>query len=241
MVTNIKGKKISYERLGKGSPILFIHGWGGDKKSLKGIAELLPDHSCYLLDLPGRGQSDLPDSNWGVKEYANLVLDFINKVIKSKVCIVGHSFGGTLGVFLASQFEAVDKLILYAPSYRRTVGSAQSGKSVLRSIFKSFPLIRKLYYRIFYPNSDLFKVPGLESNFVKIVNEDLTKYLEDIRCRTLIFWGSDDIETPLNDAYVLKDKVKSSILHIVGGFGHELPVFYPEVTIEQVKFFLKKK
>ena len=101
--------------------------------------------------------------------------------------------------------------------------------------------IRPIYYKVFYPNSDNFKVPKLESNFRKVITQDLTKNLKDISIPTLIVWGTDDIETPLNDAYVLNEGISGSELIVKGSYGHELPVYYPEVIASDINLFLKAK
>src|SRR5579862_8915644 len=57
-----------------GHHIVFLHGWGANRDSLRGIAVLFEaTHSIHLIDLPGFGDAPLPPAAWGTIEYANLV------------------------------------------------------------------------------------------------------------------------------------------------------------------------
>lgn len=59
----------------------------------------------FSLDLPGFGESQKPKSDWFVYDYAELVALFIQKNCQKKIpiIIVGHSFGGRIGIKLASE------------------------------------------------------------------------------------------------------------------------------------------
>ena len=118
MEITISGKSISYDVIGSGSPILFVHGWGGDKEALRRLAQSLEDrHECYLIDLPGFGESENPPLDWGVEGYASAVRKFILELNISPVGYVGHSFGGAVGVYLsATEKDLIGKLVLVSAS-----------------------------------------------------------------------------------------------------------------------------
>ena len=80
MYALIRGKQLHYDITGinrKGEdPILLVHGWGGSAESLSPLAKILStSNKVILVDLPGFGKSDLPDINWGVEEYTEVVAD----------------------------------------------------------------------------------------------------------------------------------------------------------------------
>ncbi|MBI2356455.1 alpha/beta hydrolase [Candidatus Dojkabacteria bacterium] len=238
----IKGKRISYEVVGEGSPILLVHGWQGNRKSLENLAhELELNHKCFRIDLPGRGNSENPDPSWGVQEYGELVVEFIHKVIKEKPVYIGHSFGGALGVYIASTTDDLLKLVLSAPSFRREgeyMNKTTSKMNFVRSILKKIKPVRKLYYRLFYPHSELLSLEHLESNFIRVTNTDLTNRLGDIKVPTKIVWGADDIDTPLYQAYILNRGIKGSDISVYSGYGHELTAYYPKVISADIKLFI---
>lgn len=232
----IDGKSIYYEALGKGRPVLFIHGWGGTSQSLKELAELVAkDHQSILFDLPGFGKSDSPDPSWGVEEYASLIEHFVQKLKLKSVILAGHSFGGTLSLYLtAKRPKLVEKLILFAPSFKR------GGKrSPLASYGRFLPLVvKKPLYRIFFSKSELYKYPHLERNFRNLITHDITLETVSINKPTLIIWGADDSYVPVLHASELNRLIPRSELKIIEGYGHGLPLQKPELVYETLKTFI---
>lgn len=234
MFINIKGKKIHFTREGRGEPVIFLHGWGGDADSLKELSDLAKvDHQVIRISLPGFGLSDLPDSDWGIEEYGEALLSFIKESKFKRIILFGHSFGGSLGIYLAAKHpDLVDKLILCAPSFKREVKKP-------KKLFVRLPqLLRVILYRIFFPQSDLWRFPRLESNFRKIVSEDMTPYLPKIKVKTLIIWGALDRQTPIKDSYQLKEGINNSQLIIFPDDGHNLPLKKPELVFSAINKFL---
>lgn len=237
MLARISGKNINYQIKGDGKPLILVHGWGGTSESLRAVYSLTSKvYESIILDLPGFGKSDLPDRDWGVEEYSKLIVKFINFLKLKKVSYFGHSFGGSLGIYIASQYpEVIDSLILCAASYKR-----QNKSSRLAKLFAKTPkIVKKFAYRIFFPGSDLFKYANLEANFRKIVVNDLTPQLVKIKQPTLIFWGKQDRETPIELAYELKNKIKNSQLILFPNEGHNLPLIHPELISGEIAKFIK--
>ncbi len=242
----VNGRKINYEEKGKGEPILFVHGWPASIKSLNKLYHLASkDYRSIIIDLPGFGKSDNPGADWGVGEYASHIAAFIHELGTKNVHYFGHSFGGELGIYLASRFpDVVKSLIISNSSYKRD-GKPKKAVKILKNLltriysFKSVePYAKKYFYRIFFPNSDILKAPHLESNFRKIVTQDLTSYLKDIKAPTLILWGQLDTTTPIHWAHELNEKIKKSKLRVFPDATHNLPLKYPDEVFEEVDSFL---
>lgn len=235
MFLDVSGKKIYFERRGAGPPLLFVHGWGGTSMSLLPLARLFTGYETIVLDLPGFGKSDLPDPTWGVKEYANIVYQFCLQLGLKNIAYFGHSFGGSLGIYLAStKPELIEKLILCNSAFKRT----SPGQSRFL-LMKCLPMsMKRFLYRIFFPNSDSMKYPHLETNFRKIIIQDLSHLLPKIKTPTLILWGSADKDTPVPMAHELYEKIAGSTLKIFEGVTHGLPLKYPEFVYKEVMKFL---
>lgn len=237
MRLEIKGNSIYYEIVGAGEPLLLIHGWGGSSKSLSPISDLLSlKYKLISPDLPGFGLSAKPDPNWGVEEYALFLIEIIELFKLKPVVFFGHSFGGALGIYLAAKHPTyIKKLLLCGASFKRNPPAT----SEIGKLLGWLPTdVKKLAYRIFFPGSDLYKVPGLESNFRKIVSRDLTLLLPAIKTPTLILWGKNDIQTPVEQAAELHSKIKNSRLKIFPGIGHNLPLIYPGLVAGEMEKFL---
>lgn len=235
MFLDVSGKKIYFERRGAGPPLLFVHGWGGTSMSLLPLAKMFLSYETIVLDLPGFGKSDLPDSSWGVEEYTSLINQFCLKLGIEKITYFGHSFGGSLGIYLASSNSSlIGKLILCNSAFKRT-SSHQSSFSLMKRLPMS---VKKFLYRIFFPNSDSMKYPHLETNFRKIITQDLSHLLAKIKIPTLILWGSVDKDTPVPMAHELHEKIEGSTLKIFEGVTHGLPLKYPELVYKEMAKFI---
>lgn len=221
--------------------ILFLHGWGGSAKSLRGLAEIVsPSSRKILIDLPGFGESDHPPHAWGVGEYTNLVEEFIDQMGFGDVTLIGHSFGATIALGLAaSHHKNIRKVVLCAPSYRRAQKPTPSLLSrIAKPVFDKFPLVKRGVYAVFYPHSDYMRFPHLQENFKKILYEDSSEEAKKVKIPTLIVWGSADIDTPLDDAHLLHSLIPHSQIEVYQGFTHGLPVRYPDVIGQKVNEFL---
>ena len=99
------GRRLRYLALGEGegTPIVFIHGFGGDLNNWQFNQETLAAaRPTYALDLPGHGGStkDLGAAA-DVGALAGVVLDFMDAKAIRKAHLVGHSLGGAIALDLA--------------------------------------------------------------------------------------------------------------------------------------------
>ena len=60
--------------------LVVLHGWGGCLDSWKNFLATLENENLHILtfDLPGFGLSPEPEKAWQIKDYANLVKNFID-------------------------------------------------------------------------------------------------------------------------------------------------------------------
>ena len=248
MVIDINGKSIHYERQGRGEPILFVHGWGGTINSLRNLSELAAKkYEVIILDLPGFGQSDNPDQEWGVEEYSKCVITFIQKLNLQHLTYVGHSFGGGLGIYISSHNQGIiERLILCNSAFKRSNKKSSTIHFLKNNVYKYIPFLhifesklKYLVYRVFFPQSDLVKYPHLEPNFRKIMTQDLTPFAKDITIPTLILWGEEDTYTPVSFAHELHASISNSQMKIYPQRRHNWPLTYPEEVWNEIKQFLK--
>ena len=245
MKIKLMDKSINYEFSGTGDVILFVHGWGGDLHSMDGLYDhFSKNYKCYRLDLPGFGKSENPDPDWGIAEYSNLVRLFIDEVIKSKVIYCGHSFGGSIGIYLAANYNVMEKMILLAPAFRRKGEVKTSFSEKIPFYSKLKPVLypfRKVGYSIFYPGSQVLRHPHLEENFKKLVVQTLVPILHKVEVKTLVIWGNADLFVPVKDGYFLHKKLKKSELRVYEGVNHNIQSAKTEKVIEDITCFLNKK
>ncbi|MBI2051683.1 alpha/beta hydrolase [Candidatus Roizmanbacteria bacterium] len=237
MNIRIFGKTIHYTTQGAGKPLLLVHGWGGSGESLKTLADLASKkYQTILLDLPGFGKSDPPNPEWGIGGYAKVVAEFLKKLNLTKINYFGHSFGGTIGIYLAAKHpELFDALVISAAPFKRNKKVIRSFRSI-RAFTPNW--MRLLFYRVFFPDSDLPKFPHLEKNFRRIVRQNLRSSAKKISIPTLILWGEDDTYVPVTFATDLNKLIKNSRLKIFPGVRHGLPLYHPELVYGEIEKFL---
>lgn len=212
--------KISYERYeGFGTPVLLLHGWGASGKAMSGIFEYIKSlgRSVISMDFPYFGGSDAPPSDWGVYEYAKNAKEFMRLLGVDKAVIVGHSFGGRVGIILAADYKAAEKLVLID-----SAGLKPRRGIKYRIKVMSYKIKKRLGIASAGAGSpDYNALPeGMKPVFVRVVNTHLDKKLKDINVPTLILWGKNDKETPMYMAEKFEKKIKDSGLVALENAGH---------------------
>jgi pimeloyl-ACP methyl ester carboxylesterase len=188
--------------------IIFLHGWGGSRESLRGIATLFQHtHRVHLVDLPGFGDAPAPPETWGTIEYADLVQQYMVDRLAGSVILVGHSFGGRVSVRLASRRLAqIQALVLMGvpgiphPPLSRTSLRRRAIRSLRRALVAAQPVLGSgpvRWHSDRFGSKDYQAAGVLRPVLVRTVNEDLTESARAIACPTLLVWGSDDTETPV--------------------------------------------
>ncbi len=228
--------------------LLFLHGWRSSKEAwLNAISKLIIMNnqlSIIALDLPGFGQSPAPKEPWGVGEYANLVGEFISKLNLNNVIIVGHSFGGRVGIKLASlRPDLIKKLVLVDAAGFAMDADIKSVIGVVAKIVRPFfkpkfmqGLRKKIYQQI--GAEDYVATPELQKIFVKIVNEDLTEHMKRILQPTLLVWGENDKYTPVEYLHNMRTLIPNTKYHILQNAGHFSFLDKPEEFVRVLTEFV---
>ncbi len=216
--------------------LLCLHGWGGSKESFTELREALKDSDVEILtpDLPGFGSEPEPDHPWTVGEYA----DWVEKKLLassfqlSEIHLLGHSHGGRIAIKLAARNSLpIQHLYLCAAAgirhprhFKRMIGLtlAKTGSFFLAIPgFKYLqPLAKKLLYRLVRVHDYEKASPVMRDTMIKVTQEDLRHLLPSITIPTDIFWGTNDGMTPVSDAYVFKNGITGSRLHLFQGVRH---------------------
>jgi pimeloyl-ACP methyl ester carboxylesterase len=227
---DINGIRTRWRQAGSGLPVLILHGWGARIEAVDPIIRALsPRLAVYAVDLPGFGESGLPPQTWGGGDYAEWTRALLDHLGLERASLVGHSHGGRTAIHLAARHpERVDKLILVDAAgirpkrglrYYRRVGLAKTAKHAARFLG---PPGRALHKRVFArtASSDYANAGPLRPTFVKLVNEDVTPLLSQIRASTLLIWGDQDTATPLSDGETMETLIADAGLVVLKGAGH---------------------
>lgn len=219
--TNAKGNVMYFQKSGNGSPILFLHGWGCDGSIFDSVVKYLPKNSNYVIDFVGFGKSENPpESGWSVFDYAKDVVQFLDEQNLQNVTIVAHSFGCRIAILLGALYSnRVKKLLLFAPAGIRKPSLKRWCKVTKYKICKF--LCRMGFSQNLTARYGSVDYNACESSvrntFVKVVNQDLSKYAKMVTCPTLIINGKNDTQTPLKHAKLMHKLIKNSALVEIDG------------------------
>jgi pimeloyl-ACP methyl ester carboxylesterase len=232
MLSTIDGVLISHTTRGSGPDAVLLHGWGANGAAMTSIVTALSgSFRCLTVDLPGFGASPVPPSAWDVHDYARVVAGLLAELLIPRAHLIGHSFGGRIGIVLAAERpDLIDKLILVdsagvRPSrstWRGTVLSlARAGQGLLAPSALA-PVREKLRAaaRNLLGSDDYRSSGALRDTFVRVVDEDLRPLFPRIKSPTLLVWGEQDDVTPVSDAKLMEAAIPDAGLVILPGAGH---------------------
>lgn len=179
-------------------------------------------------DFPCFGQSECTDAPWGVGEYADWLIKFMDLAGLTRPHVLAHSFGARVAFKLFSEEkDRVNKLVVTGgaglvkprtPRYMRQIRR-------YRRVKKLFPKFAEKHF-----GSKDYKnlSPLMKESFKKIVNEDLKDCAALISAPTLLLYGREDTVTPPDEeGATFNSLIKNSKLLLTSG-GHFCFSEYPE-------------
>lgn len=103
---------VHYEAVGRGRPVILLHGWLGSWGCWLGtMEELSGRYRTYALDFWGFGESEKRRASFTVADFSALVDEFMERLGIHSARVVGHSMGGTVALSLALDYpERVEKV-----------------------------------------------------------------------------------------------------------------------------------
>ncbi len=127
--------EISFQSLGGGPAVVLVHafGPGHDSEEWRPVAELLAQsHRVLALDLLGWGRSDKPKIHYDDELYIQLLIDFIEDVVRDRAVTVAAGLSAAYAVQVAVDHpEAVRGLALSVPSGVNIYGDEPDLKDAL--------------------------------------------------------------------------------------------------------------
>ncbi|MBD5132213.1 MAG: alpha/beta hydrolase [Clostridiales bacterium] len=215
MRITVNGVDCEYEAFNAGDArdtVVFLHGWGGDINSFRGSYNAACEWgvNCLNVAIP----PVVPES-FGVYDYAALITSLLEKLGIRNPIIVGHSFGGRLAIILAAQGRCKRVMLVDSAGVKPRFSLKKRIRIARYKRAKKRGKTLDGYGSIDYNNLD----ESMRRVFVRIVNTHLDRLLKNITCRTFIFWGKDDRDTPPYMAKRLHKKIKNSELYFADG-GH---------------------
>lgn len=224
--------------VGKGKPLIVLHGWGSSAEVMKPISTSLKLKRClHIIDLPGFGQTPPPPEAWSIDDYADMIQAYINQ-LERPVDVLAHSFGGRITLKLCAREGSsalVDKVLI-------TGGAGMKPKRPVMYYIRKYTAKSLKYPFTLLPeplmnrglnwlrDTALWKMLGssdyktlngvMREVFVKTVSEYLEHTLPNIQQEVLLLWGKNDDATPIYQAKRMEKGLINGGLAIIEGAGH---------------------
>lgn len=239
--TSFSYRDLHIQRLGPedAPPIVVLHGWGSNATNMAIIAQALSDeYRVWNVDLPGHGFSPPPPEPWGVPKHAALVHELVTEECKRPVTLIGHSNGGRISLYLASDAHSrrlVGRLVLISPSGIRPrrgfkYHARRTTADILKAPFQILPESMREFGLDWLRHSLVWKALGssdyrslsgvMRETFVKTVNCYLDERVGDVQAPTLLFWGTKDEAVSRYQMEVLERQIADAGLVELEGAGH---------------------
>lgn len=257
-----RGARIRVFEGGQGPPLMLIHGYGGAAWNFSELAPLLDGRRLVIPDLPGHaGSSPLPAAPT-LAAYADSVAACLDE---APADVFGHSLGGAVAVRLAERRpDLVRRLVLAAPagisSSTRGAGVTIALAGIVQPariagrrrawIVRSRRLRRLVFGAFEVSNPDLLtersihgllQGPTLHTDALTAgwaLNADDPRVdLGRVAAPTLVLFGSDDRQVPLEDGFEYARRLRAK-LRVIADCGHLLISERPEVCARATLQFL---
>jgi pimeloyl-ACP methyl ester carboxylesterase len=251
--TRIGGAPVFYRQAGEGKTILILHGWGSNSDTWRITQHELAQRGFRVVvpDLPGFGQSQEPSTDWSLQEYSEFVHQFAQQLNLQSYTLVGHSFGGRIGLDYAVRYpREVQQLVLCGAAgvtrHKRLRARVFLGVTKIGNAIFSIPglrflrsTIRQLWYG-FTQEQDYYQASArMQAVMRNVLEENLRPRLPHITAHTLLLWGGDDTVTPLSDAHIMHTTIPLSQLHIFPHAHHGLQLEVPIQLAKHISRFVR--
>jgi pimeloyl-ACP methyl ester carboxylesterase len=218
-------------------PIVFIHGVGLDQQMWEPQIVALKEYSIITYDLLGHGKTIYNKEKVTLDDFSNQLISILNFLKINKINLVGFSLGSLIALDFASKFQdKLNSLVVMGTAYKRSTEQ----RTLVIERFEQAKLnqpISKQALKRWFTDKYLNDRPEIYNQFIKILTKDSKNHLnflkayqlfahhqdnvemiKNIKTRTLVMTGSDDLGSTVEMSKSLSnDLVNSSFIEINNG------------------------
>jgi len=252
---------ISYDQVGKGIPLLFIHGYPLSRKIWQAqCSDLLDIASILSIDLRGHGETysfDLPYTMDLLAEDCKRVVDHMG--IMEPVVVCGLSMGGYVTFAMYRKYPDMFRGMILT-STRAAIDTPEGKANRDATINNVYTqgiefIVDGMLPKLISPLT-LSSHPDLVHSLRNIMLEtsvqgvvgvsqamrdrpDSTPLLPQLHLPVLIVHGADDQIIPLHEAELMHEQIPGSKLIVIPGAGHLLNMEQTDAYNQALRNFLQ--
>lgn len=230
--------KFKFIEIGKGTPIIILHGLMGGLSNFDGVVDFFPKHG-YKVVIPELPIYSLPILKTNIKNISNYIKEFIDHRGYQDVILLGNSLGGHIGLLTTKLYpKSVKALVITGSSglYESAMGESYPKRG-------DYDYIKKKAENVFYDPKiatkeivdEVYKTVNDRGKLIRTlaiaksaIRHNMAKDLPQMPQPTCIIWGKQDDVTPPNVAEEFHEKLPNSDLYWIDKCGHAAMMEHPE-------------
>ena len=260
-----QGKRVHYELIGEGHPLLLLNGIMMSTKSWTPFLDAFQQggNQLILVDLLDQGQSDAMDGPFEVALQADMLAGLLDFLQIPSCAVFGTSYGGEVALNLAVKYPVkVNKLLLAntvpkTNAWLREIGEAWNLAASSPEAYYS-TTIPVIYSPDFYDRradwmakrkelltKTAFANPLFLARMARLTksaeSHDVTARLHEINCPVLILSSEQDHITPIEEQVYLREHIKDAQHLIFPRTGHAAFYERPDLFVSVMMGFINHR
>jgi 3-oxoadipate enol-lactonase len=236
--------ELSYERAGEGPPLLLIMGMSGTKHhwGVPLLEDLRRDFDTIVYDHRDAGDSTKTGEPFTIAQLAEDAAGLLGALELDSAHVMGISMGGMIAQELVLSHPELIRTLVLGCTYCGGEGSVLTGEDVMRRLAEGMSSgDRQRAIRTgwevnvspdFAARDDIYEtflqtglsyglpVPVIMEQMRAIVGHDTSTRLGEITAPTLVVHGTLDQMLPVQNAYMIAERIPGARLEILEGVGH---------------------
>ena len=218
-------------------PVVFIHGVGLNQQMWKPQIGALNEYSTITYDLLGHGKTISNKEEVTLDDFSNQLTSILNFLKINKINLVGFSLGSLIALDFASKFQdKLNSLVVIGTAYKRSIEQRALVIERFEQAKFNKPISKQALKR-WFTDQYLNDHPEIYDQFIKILtkdgknhlnflkayklfayHQDNIKMINNIKTKTLVMTGSDDLGSTVEMSKSLSnDLINSSFTEINNG------------------------
>lgn len=232
------------------SPIIYVHGLGGNQNDFSEIINILhpSTHSrpYFAIDLPPFGKSLMNKSELSIQKYSNLLHEFVTLLPDFKISLVCHSMGGQVCIdFALNHPNQIELLTLIDPAgvYQRStyINQTVNQFTQMNIGLKDYPRVNNLgdltWYNQEFTNKIITNNP-LVLMAIESYKDNFHDRIQNLKTKTVIIWGKNDVVFNFENGLYLKENIENSILYIIDDADHFSLKSHADIISKMIQTYL---